>query len=291
MSLLAVFRLRVTNSRRSSLLALTLLLLGLKLIWGGSLLQIGCGLGLLVCYSMALAGCTPFMPEAIGFLGLMCVGATRRLRAYRIVKPDGSFASQKPGLSVVLPFGMVVCFTTLFVLANPDLATGVSRQLSIAFDSLGRVLTGFNIGEAVLWLVSGFLLLGLLYPARAMLIAEKRPAELDQAPSLSGVYLAYRNTLLSVILLFAVYLVFEFSTLWFRNFPENFLLCRICTPGCILVNRCLGASHCCIVCHLQGIRVGGWAAEVTEATGASLVDRELTAISGRLQPHVDLHRF
>jgi Domain of unknown function (DUF4173) len=221
-SLLAAFRLRVGNSRRSSWLALALLLLGLKLIWGGSLLQIACGLGLLVCYGMALAGYTPFMPEAIGFLGLMCVGATRRLRAYRIVKPDGSLASQKPGLSVVLPVGMVVCFATLFVLANPDLATGVSRQFRIAFDSLGRMLTGFNIGEAVLWFGSGFLMLGLLYPARVMLLAEKKPAELDQTPALSGVYLAYRNTLLSVILLFAVYLVFEFSTLWFRNFPKNF---------------------------------------------------------------------
>lgn len=221
-SLLAVFRLRISNGRRSMGFAVALVMLGLKLIWGGSVLQIACGLCLLVCYAMALAGCTPFMPEAIGFLGLMCLGATRRLRAYRVVKPDGSFASQKPTLSVFLPIGIVICFATLFVLANPDLATSVSRQLSIAFDSLGRVLTGLNIGEAILWFASGFFLLGLLYPARAMLLAEKRPAELQQVPALSKMYLAYRNTLMSVILLFAVYLVFEFATLWFRNFPENF---------------------------------------------------------------------
>ena len=53
---LAILRLKFANFRNSSWLALTLVILGLKLIWGGSLLQIGCGCCLLVCYAMALAG-------------------------------------------------------------------------------------------------------------------------------------------------------------------------------------------------------------------------------------------
>jgi Domain of unknown function (DUF4173) len=241
-SLLAVFRLRVANSRRSAWLATALVMLGLKLIWGGSLLQIACGLGLMVCYAMALAGYTPFMPEAIGFLGLIGVGATQRIRAYRIVKPGGSFASQQPAMSVVLPIGMVLCFATLFVLANPDLATGVGRQLRIACDSLGELLTGFSIGEAMLWLASAFLLLGLLYPARATLLVERRPAELDQVPALSEMFLAYRNTLLSMILLFAVYLVFEFATLWFRNFPENFYYAGYAHQGAFWLTAALALA-------------------------------------------------
>ena len=219
---LASLRFRRANYRSSSWVALTLVLLGLKLIWGGSLLQIGCGLCLLVCYAMALAGYTPFMPEAIGFIGLMCVGATQRVRAYRFVAHGSSSVAMRPALSVALPIGIVLCFGTLFVLANPDIATGVGRQFRAAFDSLGRMLTGFHVGEAVLWLSSGFLLLGLLYPAQAFLLAERKPAELEQVPELSGIYLAFRNSLLSVIVLFAVYLVFEFATLWFRTFPENF---------------------------------------------------------------------
>ncbi len=219
---LASLRFRRANYRSSSWVALTLVLLGLKLIWGGSLLQIACGLCLLVCYAMALAGYTPFMPEAIGFIGLMCVGATQRVRAYRFVAHGSSSVAMRPALSVALPIGIVLCFGTLFVLANPDIATGVGRQFRAAFDSLGRMLTGFHVGEAMLWLSSGFLLLGLLYPAHAFLLAERKPAELEQVPELSGMYLACRNTLLSVIVLFAVYLVFEFATLWFRTFPENF---------------------------------------------------------------------
>ncbi len=220
---LAALRLRFSNHRSSSWLALTIVLLGLKLIWGGSLLQIGCGLCLLVCYAMALAGYSPFLPEAIGFIGLMCLGAARRVRAYRFVTSNGSSSVEmKPALSVVLPIGIVFCFATLFVLANPDIATGVGRQFRVAFDSLGQLLNGFNVGEAVLWLFSGFLLLGLLYPAQVFLFAERKPAELVQEPEPSGLYLAFRNTLFSVIALFAVYLVFEFATLWFRDFPENF---------------------------------------------------------------------
>ena len=35
-------------------------------------------------------------------------------------------------------------------------------------------------------------------------------------------YPAYRNTLVAVVTLFTVYLVFEFNTLWFREFPDGF---------------------------------------------------------------------
>ncbi|HEV3022766.1 MAG TPA: DUF4153 domain-containing protein, partial [Pirellulales bacterium] len=38
----------------------------------------------------------------------------------------------------------------------------------------------------------------------------------------SKLYAAFRNTLAAVIALFAVYLVFEFRTLWFREFPKGF---------------------------------------------------------------------
>jgi hypothetical protein len=42
------------------------------------------------------------------------------------------------------------------------------------------------------------------------------------APATVPLYTAIRNTLVAVIVLFAVYLVFEFRTLWFRHFPKGF---------------------------------------------------------------------
>ncbi len=221
-SLLAILRMRIANLRGSSCLAAALVLLGFKLVWSGSALHIACGFGLLICYSMALAGYAPFMPEALTFIGQVCAGATQRVRGYRFTSSNTKVVSQPHALSIVLPIGFVICFSTLFVLANPDLATGVGEQLRAVLDSLGQTLRGFHFGEALLWFVSGFALLGLLYPARAWLIEEQQPVELAQTPTRTEMYSAYRNTLASLIVLFAVYLVFDFATLWFRKFPENF---------------------------------------------------------------------
>ncbi len=54
--------------------------------------------------------------------------------------------------------------------------------------------------------------------SRAIATATRAP--LDAAPA--GHYPALRNTLWTVIGLFAVYLVFEFMTLWFRSLPPGF---------------------------------------------------------------------
>ena len=48
------------------------------------------------------------------------------------------------------------------------------------------------------------------------------PTGKAHTPAKAFVYPAFRNTLLTVIALFAAYLVFEFKTLWFRVFPEGF---------------------------------------------------------------------
>lgn len=220
--LLATLRMRPGNLRSSAWVATAILLIAAKLIWGGDWLQIVSGLSLLVCYAMALTGCVPFLPEVFGFMGLMFIGAVERIRCYRVSKANGATAEIKVALAVVLPVVIVISFITLFILANPDVASSVMRQLRFALDSLGRMLTGFNVGEGMLWLGSGFVLLGLLYPARVLLLTERSPSELDKPLGQSSLYAAFRNTLISVIVLFAIYLVFEFATLWFRDFPENF---------------------------------------------------------------------
>ena len=219
---LALMRMRTDNYRTSAVMAFAITLLGAKLIWSGSLLQIACGLFLAVCYAMALAGCKPYLPEVLGFVGSMFIGAFTRLRSYRVSSANGPASEFKVALSVVLPVVIVSSFVTLFVLANPDLASNVAAKIRFAFDSFGRMLTGFHVGEGVLWLVSGFLMLGLLYPASTYLLPERKPLEFEHAPTASAMYVPFRNTLLSVIVLFAIYLVFEFSTLWFREFPEDF---------------------------------------------------------------------
>ena len=231
---LAVLRLKVSHCRKTAWLAAAILLLAVKLVWCGSGLQIWCGLALLVCYGMALSGATPFLPEAVAFLFYMCAGAVERLRSYRVSRWNLSSGGDSGGASisdvertrvawsVVLPFLVVSSFAILFVLANPDVATGTARQLRILFESMGRVFATFEVVQGIFWMVSGLVLLGLLYPAQVGLWMERQPAELSGTKKPAVMYSAFRNTLLSVIVLFAVYLVFEFITLWFRDFPADF---------------------------------------------------------------------
>ena len=55
-------------------------------------------------------------------------------------------------------------------------------------------------------------------------------------------YVPFRNTLGTVILLFGVYLVFEFKTLWFREFPTGFGYSGYAHEGAAWLTVALGLS-------------------------------------------------
>lgn len=55
-------------------------------------------------------------------------------------------------------------------------------------------------------------------------------------------YSAYRNTLLTVIGLFAAYLVFEFQSLWFREFPKGFHYSGYAHEGAAWLTFALGLA-------------------------------------------------
>src|SRR5690606_958657 len=114
---------------------------------------------------------------------------------------------------------------TIFVLANPDLVTLVSRRLEVVVQSLRRWLAGFSFWEVVFWVLSLWMSVGLIRPyvGRDRLTASTDDPRGPQQPIAAvPLYEAFRNTLLAVIGLFAVYLVFEFYTLWLRGFPREF---------------------------------------------------------------------
>ena len=58
----------------------------------------------------------------------------------------------------------------------------------------------------------------------------------------SRFYPAYRNTLYAVVGLFAVYLVFEFQTLWFREFPKGFYYAGYAHQGAAWLTIALGLA-------------------------------------------------
>ncbi len=221
---LAILKHASAQLRGSLLIGGLLTLLAIKLVWGGSFLAVVCASGLLVCYGMALTGFSPYLPEAFGFAGFMLVGLLARLRKYRFGSVSSETGAFKPllGIQVLLPVAVVSLFGGIFVLANPDLASLLSVRWQSAWRATQQFFAHFEIGEAIFLLASTAFLLGLLYPALPKLLIEKPVSVIALAGEPTTLQRAYRNTLLALIALFAVYLVFEFSTLWFRDFPENF---------------------------------------------------------------------
>lgn len=221
---------RAQGHRSASLLtAVLLLILSIKLVWCGGWLQVACGLFLIVCYAMALTGSPPFIPEVGRFGGHVLIGAINRLSRCRFYGwRDATHAVQPVvGWQFVMPLAAVTVFGTLFVLANPDMASFVARKLEMTWDSFSSLWATIGISQAFFWFVSAWLMLGLLYPtgkwlSGQWLLQESAPQELSAPAAQSKLYSAYRNTLLSVIILFIIYLVFEFATLWRRDFPEDF---------------------------------------------------------------------
>jgi len=203
-----------------------LMLMALRLIWLGSVLGLVCGGALLVAVALAAQGRSPYVGNIVsaalgtlasGYSGLSDYGAW----ATRL----GPRAALNQWLGILLPLAALALFGGLFVLANPDLVTWFIQVANNLAEQIGRLLghVPFHARELVFWGLVAWLVVGLLRPAAPTSSrVETASTTTPLAPVQSPWYGPVRNTLVSVIVLFAVYLVFEFRTLWFREFPKGF---------------------------------------------------------------------
>jgi hypothetical protein len=212
---------------------MTLVLAG-RSLWMGSPLTVLVGVGLLVAWSLTLHGRRPYVFDVIGhgvqtiasgLLGICDYVANLMQSRFK-----GSWA---PLLTFGLPAAALVLFSTLFILANPDVVKAVVDVLADWLRVVESWLQQLNMGEGVFWVAAAWFATGLVRPMflrlppqfvmAQLLAAGERPVEREQRQAAElTIYGALRNTLVAVIALFAVYLVFEFATLWFRQFPKGF---------------------------------------------------------------------
>ncbi len=248
--------LKYKTAHRFSSLAIAMLLgmLSLKLIWCGSELQIACGLLLLLCYAMALTGLAPFFPEVVGFFGSIAVGAAKRIRAtlHDSFSTPSEAIQPSLALQLLLPLAVVSIFATLFVLANPDLANAVHAKIQLGSKWLLELIAHISLGEVVFLVVSACALLGMLYPSTSYLLKELQAGATPATAEPVALRRAYRNTLVCVILLFAAYLIFEFTTLWFREFPEEFYYAGYAHRGALWLTIALAFATLVLSLMFQG---------------------------------------
>lgn len=233
------------------LVDLMLTLLAARMVWCGSLTGLVMGAALLVAFAMSLSGQRPYVLETAVFASQAVWAGYRGLLHYGGFLRGGRLTIQRKGwLSVVLPLLVSAVFSLLFVLANPDLLTFCGEQVSLLLDTLRDWLLQFapTPWEVLFWLIVLWISVGLLRPVVDAIIlspAAEGPCPASDEPAAgepAALYSACRNTLVAVLLLFAVYLVFEFKTLWFRVFPSGFYYSGYAHEGAAWLTVALGLA-------------------------------------------------
>ena len=198
-------------------------MVAIRLCWLGDPMTVAAAVLLIVAMAMAATGVRPLVLEGFAWIGRSFVDGLHRVRSWRITTHTRDTFRRHPAVgAVVLPMAAVVTFGTLFTLANPDLFEWTRGRLDSAYRwTIGRLQT-LSIWEIPFCVAALVIGAGLMRPFRPGLRFGGSDRIETSAERASPMYAAYRNTLVSLVVLFAVYLGFEFRTLWHREFPQGF---------------------------------------------------------------------
>jgi len=178
---------------------------------------------------MCLAGRRPYVLDIVAYaLQTSLAGGRGLLGHAQAMAQPGRRMPRLFWLNLGLPLAAVLVFGTLFVLANPDLVAAIGKWLDRAWQTLWESLDDLLPAwpQVLVWIVAAWVTIGLVRPIWRRSLLERFSAtpqsSSNAGPAAAPLYAAIRNVLAAVIALFAIYLVFEFKTLWFRAFPPGF---------------------------------------------------------------------
>lgn len=203
-----------------------------RLIWQGSVATGVAGVWVLIAFAMTLSRRTPFVLELLGFALKSWIDSVDAFRAYdKWFRHHFRYMPPVFSMHWILPLIAVIVFGGIFVAANPDLAHNFHDYLTQLANRVTRWLEAFSISpfEAMFCLAVAWYVVGTLRPSdwsREWEAITSVPDVSEEAqtttPTEVSTLTPYWNTLVAVSVLFAAYLVFEFQTLWFRQFPKGF---------------------------------------------------------------------
>jgi len=216
------------------IVGLMLMALAAKMLWCASWLpglHVAAGFVLLVAFAMSLSGLCPYVLEGVVFASqTILAGYAGFVHYWRSTNKKAPVITRVSWLNFTLPLIAFIVFSVLFILANPDLLSSFGQRMEQLLNTLRDWIIDFSPSpwEFFFWVAVFWISVGLLRPVVGRALFEettrngRTPTGKAYKPAKAFVYPAFRNTLLTVIALFAAYLVFEFKTLWFRVFPEGF---------------------------------------------------------------------
>ena len=251
--LLGLGTVRLKGDRRLWVLVPLLILLAVRLLWCGSFLAIVVGGVLLCCFAMGLAGMPPYLTRAFVFASQLIAAGYRGLNHYfRTLSRFSPAILRTQWFAVALPLMALVTFALIFIMANPDLVTALDKTLSRWVESLELWLRQFQFSEILFCAGAGWLATGLLRPDQSQGDRSDPASTRSEALMPSPYYEAYRNTLAVVIGLFALYLIFEFQTLWFKTFPKGFHYSGYAHEGAAWLTVALGLATMMLSLFFRG---------------------------------------
>ncbi len=225
-----------------------------RLVWQGNAAIVVAACFQLMALALAQHGRRPFIPELMAFLSCIIPAAFVELAAI-IVGSLGLASSNDRGrwLTIGLPLAVCTAFLIPFVLANPDLINWLSVQFEFVSAKLTAWWSSLAASEVAFWMALSVISLGAISPRLLLdpfvaLDTRQEPRETAQ----SVWYTPVRNTLWGVIGVFTMYLIFEFQSLWFREFPPNFYYSGYAHEGAAWLTCALGMTTVVLSMMFQG---------------------------------------
>jgi hypothetical protein len=224
-----------------------LVLLCCKIVWLGNWAQVTAAMILLSAYCYSRTGQTPYVFEVLESISLILHSGAEALHVHvSAIKNQDAVVSRPKVLTVLMPCMACFVFGLIFVLANPNLQEFLSEQFQSFFEFLRILFRDFSPLEVVGWVAVFWYAMATLRPMVKIARSDARESSGPTESVQSDLYAAARNTLVVLTLLFVVYLVFEFKTLWFREFPKGFHYSGYAHEGAGWLTVALGLSTLCL---------------------------------------------
>ena len=235
-----------------------LVLLSVRLGWNGSYLQVVAGIWLLSAWAVALHGQTPFFLDILMFATQSIPGGydfysriNNRVRE-RVLGPVDQRSSFR-FLDVALPIISLLLFGGVFVMANPDVVNWMYGSLGSIVDAIRHFLFQFSVFEIVFWCGVAWLTGGFLRPLIGSVAETAVGFDLSVDGGETALYSAFRNTLLTVIALFGVYLLFESRAFFSRKPPQGFTYSSYAHEGAAWLTVALGLATLMLSLIFRGL--------------------------------------
>ncbi|MCR9202286.1 MAG: DUF4173 domain-containing protein [Planctomycetaceae bacterium] len=221
-----------------------------------------CGVWLLLALVLSFRGRIPFVFDVLIFAMECLPGGGEFLQALNASLKEKITRSidapqARPGAEILFPLAATVMFGSVFVMANPDIVSMFTGQLDAIMDWVADFAGQFSFGQILFWCAVAWLTGGLLRPTITRFIPtdwEREPFRVpDGKPVYAPMYAAWRNTLLVLIVLFAVYLTFESRAFIRRVPPKGFTYSSYAHEGAAWLTVALGMATLTLSVVFRGI--------------------------------------